>query len=148
MQTPSSRYLYNISILRTWQLLLYNFLTLQAGCGRFQLIAALIAGLGLSGHAIQVYSVFYILPSAEVEFCILGGEKNWLGNITLVGLGVGSLIWGGLAGRSGRRKTLLSCLGVSAVFSGKYLQIYANHFRRQVKATPIYSFYIQKLLNL
>lgn len=77
----------------------------------------------MAGHAIQVYSVFYILPSAEVEFCILGNEKSWLGNITLVGLGVGALFWGGLAGRTGRWKTLLSCFGVSAVFSG----IYFNH---------------------
>lgn len=81
------------------------------------MIAAIIAGLGLCGHAIQVYSVFYILPSAEVEFCIRGNEKSWLGNITLVGLAVGALFWGGLAGRTGRRKTLLSCLGVSGVFS-------------------------------
>lgn len=94
----------------------------QAGCGQFQMIATLIVGIGLSGHAIQVYSVFYIMPSAEVEFCILGTEKNWLRNITLVGLGVGALFWGGLAGRTGRRKTLLSCLGVSAVFSGIYLE--------------------------
>lgn len=90
---------------------------LQAGCGRFQVIAAIIACLGLCSHAIQVYSVFYIMPSAEVEFCIRGNEKSWLGNITLVGLAVGALFWGGLAGRTGRRKTLLSCLGVSSVFS-------------------------------
>lgn len=74
----------------------------------------------MAGHAIQVYSVFYILPSAEVEFCILGNEKSWLGNITLVGLGVGALFWGGLAGRTGRWKTLLSCFGVTAVFSGRF----------------------------
>lgn len=96
----------------------------QAGCGQFQMIASLIVGIGLSGHAIQVYSVFYIMPSAEVEFCILGNEKNWLRNITLVGLGVGALFWGGLAGRTGRRKTLLSCLGVSAVFSGENICLF------------------------
>jgi VNT family MFS transporter (synaptic vesicle glycoprotein 2) len=51
----------------------------QAGFGKFQLIAAFITGLGLCGHAIQVYAVFYIIPSAEVEYCILDMEKNWLG---------------------------------------------------------------------
>lgn len=101
------------------------------------MIASLIAGLGLSGHAIQVYSVFYIMPSAEVEFCILGGEKNWLGNITLIGLGVGALIWGGLAGRTGRRKTLLSCLGVSAVFSGKHKFIQSIQFAMKVNKDNI-----------
>lgn len=106
--------------------LLNNFLSLfeKAGCGRFQFIASIIAGLALAGHAIQVYSVFYIMPSAEVEFCILGNEKSWLGNITLLGLGVGALMWGGLAGRTGRRKTLLSCLAVSAVFSGNFHVFY------------------------
>lgn len=53
----------------------------QAGFGKFQLIASIISGLGLTGHAIQVYAVFYIIPSAEVEYCILDTEKNWLGNM-------------------------------------------------------------------
>ena len=54
----------------------------QAGCGKFQIIASIITGLGLSGHAIQVFSVFYIVPSAEVEYCILDTEKDWLGDFT------------------------------------------------------------------
>lgn len=37
-------------------------------------------GLGLAGHVIQVYSIFYILPSAEVEYCIFDDEKNWVSN--------------------------------------------------------------------
>lgn len=76
-------------------------------------------GLGLAAHVIQVYSVFYIVPSVEVEYCILDTEKNWLGHVTLLGIGFGALLWGALAGRSGRRKMLLSCLAVSGVFSGK-----------------------------
>jgi MFS transporter, VNT family, synaptic vesicle glycoprotein 2 len=83
------------------------------------LIASIVTGLGLSGHAIQVYAIFYILPSAEVEYCIVDEQKSWLGNITLLGMGIGALVWGGLAGRTGRRKALLSCLAVSGVFSGK-----------------------------
>lgn len=95
----------------------FPLILFQTGCGKFQLLASLIIGLGLAGHAIQVYAVFYILPSAELEFCILESEKSWLGSITLLGLGCGALLWGGLAGRTGRRKTLLSCLAVSGVFS-------------------------------
>lgn len=67
---------------------------------------------------IQVYSIFYILPSAEVEYCILDDEKNWVSNITLIGIGCGALLWGALAGKNGRRRALLSCLAVSGVFSG------------------------------
>ncbi|XP_055635000.1 synaptic vesicle glycoprotein 2A-like [Toxorhynchites rutilus septentrionalis] len=89
----------------------------QAGFGKFQLIASIISGLGLAGHAIQVYAIFYIIPSAEVEYCILDTEKSWLGSITLLGMAIGALLWGGLAGRAGRRKALLSCLAVCGVFS-------------------------------
>lgn len=66
-----------------------------------------------------MYSVFYIVPSVEVEYCILDTERNWLGHVTLLGIGFGAVLWGALAGRSGRRKMLLSCLAVSGVFSGK-----------------------------
>jgi MFS transporter, VNT family, synaptic vesicle glycoprotein 2 len=75
-----------------------------------------------------VYAIFYILPSAEVEYCIVDEQKSWLGNITLLGMGIGALIWGGLAGRSGRRKSLLSCLAVSGVFSviAAFMPTYGN----------------------
>lgn len=89
----------------------------QAGGGKYQIIATIIMGMGLAGHAIQVFAVPYIVPSAEVEFCIMENEKNWLSGITLIGMAVGGLIWGGLAGRTGRRKCLISCMAVSSVFS-------------------------------
>lgn len=78
------------------------------------------------------------MPSAEIEFCIMDNEKNWLSNITFLGLGVGALIWGGLAGRTGRRKALLSCLGVSTVFSGKQF----FHFFGRIK---LIIFYLKKM---
>lgn len=96
-----------------------RIILLQAGFGKFQCIASLIVGFGLAGHVIQVYSIFYILPSAEVEYCILDDEKNWVSNITLIGIGCGALLWGALAGKNGRRCALLSCLTVSSIFSGK-----------------------------
>lgn len=91
----------------------------QAGCGKFQFIATLIVGICLSGHVIQVYSIFYILPSVEVEYCILDEEKNWVSNITLLGIGCGSLFFSALASKNGRKKTLMSCLAISSVFSGE-----------------------------
>lgn len=75
-------------------------------------------GLGLAGHVIQIYSIFYILPSAEVEYCILDDEKNWVSNISLIGIGCGSLFFSALASKNGRKRTLLSCLAISSVFSG------------------------------
>lgn len=91
----------------------------QAGCGKFQFIATLIVGICLSGHVIQVYSIFYIIPSVEVEYCILDEEKNWVSNITLLGIGCGSLLFSALASKNGRKKMLMSCLAISSVFSGE-----------------------------
>lgn len=41
-----------------------------------------------------------------------------LGNITLMGLALGGLFWGGLGDRIGRRRSLLSAMAVHALFSG------------------------------
>lgn len=54
-----------------------------------------------------------------MEYCIYDDEKNWLSNITLLGIGCGALLFGALAGKNGRRRTLLSCLTISGIFSGK-----------------------------
>ncbi|KAF4527248.1 hypothetical protein B566_EDAN015921 [Ephemera danica] len=89
----------------------------QAGLGSFQWLLLLVAGLGLAADSVEVFVVFYILPSAEVEMCITQTEKDWMGAITFVGMMVGATLWGNLADRMGRRRTLLSALGVNAGFS-------------------------------
>ncbi|XP_059473712.1 synaptic vesicle glycoprotein 2B-like [Neocloeon triangulifer] len=89
----------------------------QAGLGTFQMLLLLVAGLGLAADSVEVFVVFYILPSAEVEMCITQVEKDWMGAITFVGMMVGATLWGNLADRMGRRRTLLSALGVNAGFS-------------------------------
>lgn len=89
----------------------------QAGFGKYQLLVTVITGLGLASYSIQIYSIFHIVPSAEVEYCLNGQQKNWLMLITLLGMSFGGIVWGGLAGQTGRRKTLLSCLALSGVFS-------------------------------
>lgn len=89
----------------------------QTGVGRYQVGATLITAVGLMGHTMQLYTVPYVIPSAEVEYCIGEEGKNWLSAITLLGIAVGSLVSGGLAGRIGRRKCLLCSLTVSGVFS-------------------------------
>ncbi|XP_015602598.1 synaptic vesicle glycoprotein 2B isoform X2 [Cephus cinctus] len=89
-----------------------------AGVGYFQVLAALCTGLSLAADTVEFFVVPYILPSAEVELCIEDNEKGWLGNITLVGLAIGGLCWGGLGDRLGRRRALLSAMAVHALFSG------------------------------
>ncbi|XP_067003158.2 synaptic vesicle glycoprotein 2B [Anabrus simplex] len=89
----------------------------QAGFGYFQWMLMLVAGLGLATDSVELFVIPYILPSAEVELCITGAEKSWLLAITLLGMAVGGVVWGDLADRMGRRRTLLSALSVNAVFS-------------------------------
>ncbi|XP_043506088.1 synaptic vesicle glycoprotein 2C-like [Polistes fuscatus] len=90
----------------------------QAGVGYFQLLATLCTGLSLAADTVEFFVVPYILPSAEVELCIEDNEKGWLGNITLMGLALGGLFWGGLGDRIGRHRSLLSAMSVHALFSG------------------------------
>ncbi|KAK2577228.1 hypothetical protein KPH14_003374 [Odynerus spinipes] len=90
----------------------------QAGVGYFQILAALCTGLSLAADTVEFFVVPYILPSAEVELCIEDNEKGWLGNITLMGLALGGLFWGGLGDRIGRHRSLLSAMSVHALFSG------------------------------
>ncbi|XP_076241960.1 synaptic vesicle glycoprotein 2B isoform X2 [Calliopsis andreniformis] len=89
----------------------------QAGVGYFQILAALCTGLSLAADTVEFFVVPYILPSAEVELCIEDNEKGWLSNITLMGLALGGLFWGGLGDRLGRRRSLLSAMSVHALFS-------------------------------
>ncbi|XP_037872564.1 synaptic vesicle glycoprotein 2C [Bombyx mori] len=89
----------------------------QTGCGLSQVRIVLSVGLAVAGATLELAAIPFILPSAEIELCILLHEKNWLVMITLVGWAFGALGWGALAERLGRRRTLLSCLAVNAVFA-------------------------------
>ncbi|XP_049807229.1 synaptic vesicle glycoprotein 2B-like [Schistocerca nitens] len=89
----------------------------QAGSGYFQWMLLFVVGLGMAADTVELFVVPYILPSAEVEMCLGSREKIWLSFITLIGMMVGGVVWGNLADRMGRRRTLLSALSVNAVFS-------------------------------
>ncbi|XP_075988256.1 synaptic vesicle glycoprotein 2C-like [Anticarsia gemmatalis] len=89
----------------------------QAGCGLSQARVLLAVSLAIAGASLELSAIPFILPSAEIELCILPHEKNWLVMISLVGGSLGSVGWGVLAERLGRRRTLVSCLAVNAVFA-------------------------------
>ncbi|XP_067140746.1 synaptic vesicle glycoprotein 2C-like isoform X1 [Centruroides vittatus] len=89
----------------------------QAGYGVFQWMVFVVAGLGLAADSIEVFVVAYVIPSAERELCMEEYHKGWLGGVTFLGMMIGGLIWGNLADKLGRRRTLLSALSTNAVFS-------------------------------
>ncbi|KAJ9598659.1 hypothetical protein L9F63_010674, partial [Diploptera punctata] len=88
----------------------------QAGFGYSQWMLMMVCGLGLAADTMELFVVPYILPSAEVELCIDVSQKAWFSGITFLGMMVGSVVWGNLSDRMGRRRTLLSALGVNSVF--------------------------------
>lgn len=89
----------------------------QAGCGLSQARLILATCLAVAGASLELCAIPFILPSAEIELCILLHEKNWLVMISLVGASLGAVGWGVLGERLGRRRALLSCLAVNAVFA-------------------------------
>ncbi|CAG4957899.1 unnamed protein product [Parnassius apollo] len=89
----------------------------QAGCGLSQARVLLAVTLAIAGTSLELSAIPFVLPSAEIELCILPHEKNWLVLISLVGGSLGAVGWGALGERLGRRRTLLSCLAVNAVFA-------------------------------
>ncbi|GBM00382.1 Synaptic vesicle glycoprotein 2C [Araneus ventricosus] len=88
----------------------------QAGFGAFHLLVLLMAGLGLTADAVELFAVGYILPSAEHELCMEEYQKGWLGTISFIGMMTGALIWGIMGDRVGRRRTLLTALACNGIF--------------------------------
>ncbi|XP_034838394.1 synaptic vesicle glycoprotein 2C-like [Maniola hyperantus] len=89
----------------------------QAGCGLAQLKVYVAVCLAVAGASLELASIAFVLPSAEIELCILPHEKNWLVLITIMGWSLGGVGWGALAERGGRRRALHSALAVNAVFA-------------------------------
>ncbi|PZC80525.1 hypothetical protein B5X24_HaOG214566 [Helicoverpa armigera] len=89
----------------------------SAGCGLSQARVTLAVFFAIAGASLELAAIPFILPSAEIELCILPHEKNWLVMISLVGGSIGAAGWGALSERLGRRRCLLSCLAVNAVFA-------------------------------
>jgi len=88
----------------------------ECGIGRFHWILLAACGMGLAGDTAELLVLGFVLPSAEVDFCISQTEKRVLGVVTYTGLATGALLWGCVSDRVGRRRTLLTALTVAAIF--------------------------------
>ena len=51
----------------------------QCGIGRFHWILLAACGMGLAGDTAELLVLGFVLPSAEVDFCISQTEKRVLG---------------------------------------------------------------------
>jgi len=88
----------------------------ECGIGRFHWILLASCGMGLAADTAELLVLGFVLPSAEVDFCISQTEKRVLGVVTYTGLATGALLWGCVSDRVGRRRTLLTALTVAAIF--------------------------------
>ncbi|XP_070536427.1 synaptic vesicle glycoprotein 2C-like [Ptychodera flava] len=89
----------------------------EAGFGWFQWKLSSIIGLALAADAVEVYSMGYVIPSAEKDLCLDDMQKGWLGGMVFLGMLIGAILWGNLADVMGRRNTLICCLVVNAAFA-------------------------------
>ncbi|EFX65790.1 hypothetical protein DAPPUDRAFT_65198 [Daphnia pulex] len=88
----------------------------ECGIGRFHWMLLAACGMGLAADTAELLVLGFVLPSAEVDFCISQTEKRVLGVVTYTGLATGALLWGCMADRVGRRRTLLTAMTLAAIF--------------------------------
>ncbi|XP_024943451.1 synaptic vesicle glycoprotein 2B [Cephus cinctus] len=82
----------------------------QVGYGRYQGILLVVCGAIYSACAIGTTTLSFVLPSAECDFRMTSADKGKLNATPLVGMVVGSYIWGNVADAIGRKRSLVAAL--------------------------------------
>ncbi|XP_030046302.1 synaptic vesicle glycoprotein 2B isoform X1 [Microcaecilia unicolor] len=95
----------------------YENIIQECGHGRFQWTLFFVLGLALMADGVELFVVGFVLPSAEKDMCLSSSNKGMLGLIVYLGMMMGSFLWGGLADKIGRRKSLLISLILNASFA-------------------------------
>ncbi|XP_063045512.1 synaptic vesicle glycoprotein 2Ba [Engraulis encrasicolus] len=95
----------------------YETIMEDCGHGRFQWQLFIVLGLALMAEGVECFVVGFVLPSAEKDMCLSNADKGMLGLLVYIGMMLGSLVWGGLADKIGRKQCLLYALAISTIFS-------------------------------
>ncbi|XP_018594965.1 synaptic vesicle glycoprotein 2B-like [Scleropages formosus] len=95
----------------------YENIIEDCGHGRFQWTLFVVTGLALMADGVECFVVGFALPSAEKDMCLSNANKGMLGLIVYVGMMVGAFVWGGLADKLGRRKSLITALAINSIFA-------------------------------
>lgn len=82
----------------------------QVGYGKYQGILLLVCGTIYAACAIGTTTLSFVLPSAECDFQLTSADKGRLNATPLVGMVVGSYIWGNIADARGRKWGLIAAL--------------------------------------
>ncbi|XP_023671140.2 synaptic vesicle glycoprotein 2B-like [Paramormyrops kingsleyae] len=95
----------------------YENIIEDCGHGRFQWTLFVVTGLALMADGVECFVVSFALPSAEKDMCLSNANKGMLGLIVYVGMLLGALVWGGLADKVGRRRSLINALAINCIFA-------------------------------
>ncbi|XP_048829186.1 synaptic vesicle glycoprotein 2B-like [Brienomyrus brachyistius] len=95
----------------------YENIIEDCGHGRFQWTLFVVTGLALMADGVECFVVSFALPSAEKDMCLSNANKGMLGLIVYVGMLLGAFVWGGLADKVGRRRSLINALTINCIFA-------------------------------
>ena len=87
------------------------------GVGPFQNRLTALCMLANAADAVEVLSVALVLPTAGAEFRLSDSDKGLLTSAIFAGALVGSILWGVLGDRVGRRPALAASMAVNALFA-------------------------------
>lgn len=89
----------------------------QIGFGRYQIFLIITTGIALATQVAQLFSLHFIMPSIDLEFCMTTLQKQTLLHSNLIGACFGAIFTSGCAELFGRKKTLLTCFICMITFS-------------------------------
>ncbi|XP_022182076.1 synaptic vesicle glycoprotein 2B-like isoform X1 [Myzus persicae] len=89
----------------------------MVGFGYFHYYLLFICGSLYTAIAFSVTSVSFIIPSAQCDFQMTSSHKGLLNGAMMIGMLMGSFIWGYVADTKGRRFTLIICMLMDGFFN-------------------------------
>ncbi|XP_055920419.1 synaptic vesicle glycoprotein 2B-like [Eupeodes corollae] len=89
----------------------------QIGFGRYQILLIVTTGIALATQVAQLFSLYFIIPSIDLEFCMTPLQKKTLIVSNLIGACFGATFTSGFAELFGRKRTLLACFICMIIFS-------------------------------
>ncbi|XP_025423748.1 synaptic vesicle glycoprotein 2C-like isoform X2 [Sipha flava] len=87
------------------------------GFGKFHYYMLFICGTVYIAVSISLTSVSFIVPSAQCDFQMTSFRKGFLNGASMIGMCIGSFIWGYISDSYGRRKALIFCMLMDGLFN-------------------------------
>lgn len=88
---------------------------ITSGFGKFHYSLLTVCGLIYANTAVGITILSFVLPSATCDFNLTSEKKGWLTAAPMLGMVIGSYIWGCLADTKGRKVVLIAALLIDGV---------------------------------